>query len=158
MPYTTTARGGGSVGGTPGEGLSRPSDPADDRGERHDLRAEKRRGNMIGARLSIVAVIALLVVVAGAGAAGNGKSGPTVGDCMSDVLYGNEPNMADGSVGGPAEQEPGTQAGNVVPTQSPGPWVNNPADPENPTRGNSAGQWMQEGVNVPELCRDAVAP
>ena len=76
---------------------------------------------MIGARLSIVVVIALLVVVAGAQAAGNGKSGPTVGDCMSDGLYGNEPNMADGSAGGPAEQEPGTQAGNVVPTQSPGP-------------------------------------
>ena len=64
---------------------------------------------MIGARLSIVVVIALLVLVAGAQAAGNDKSGPTVGDCMSDGLYGNEPNMADGSLGGPAEQEPGTQ-------------------------------------------------
>jgi hypothetical protein len=113
---------------------------------------------MIGARLSIVAVIALLVVVAGAQAAGNDQSGPTVGDCMSDVLYGNEPNMADGSPGGPAEQEPGTQARNVLPTQSPGPWVNNPDDPENPTRGNSAGQWNQAGFNIPALCRDAVSP
>jgi len=111
---------------------------------------------MIGARLSIVALIALLFVVAGAQAAGNDESGPTVGDCMSDVLYGNEPNMADGSPGGPAEQAPGTQAGNVLPSQSPGPWVNNPSDPENPTRGRSAGQWMQEGVNIPDLCRAAV--
>ncbi len=81
----------------------------------------------------------------------------TVGDCMSDVLYGNEPNMANGAPGGPAEQAPGSQAGNVVSTQSPGPWVNNPSDPENPTRGRSAGQLMQEGINVPALCRLFVA-
>ena len=111
---------------------------------------------MIAARLSIVALVLLLVAVAGGQAAGNEHSGPTVGDCMSDVLYGNEPNMADGSPGGPAEQEPGTQAGNVLPTQSPGPWVNNPTDPENPTPGRSAGQWMQDGVDVPELCREAL--
>lgn len=110
------------------------------------------------ARLSLAALIAFVAVVAGAQAAGNDHSGPTVGDCMSDVLYGNEPNMADGSPGGPAEQEPGTQAGNVLPTQSPGPWVNNPSDPENPTRGRSAGQWMQEGVDIPELCRQAFGP
>ena len=86
-------------------------------------------------------------------AAGNAQSGATVGDCMSDILYGNEPNMADGSLGGPAEQEPGSQAGNVLPSQSPGPWVNNPNDPDNPTRGRSAGGFMQDGINVPELCR-----
>ena len=86
-------------------------------------------------------------------AAGNAQSGATVGDCMSDGLYGNEPNMADGSLGGPAEAEPGSQAGNVVPSQSPGPFVNNPNDPDNPTRGRSAGGFMQDGINVPELCR-----
>lgn len=85
------------------------------------------------------------------------ENNTTVGDCMSDVLYGNEPNMANGAPGGPAEQEPGTQAGNVVSTQSPGPWVNNPTDPENPTRGKSAGQWNQLGVNIPALCRVFVA-
>src|SRR5918993_1429047 len=83
---------------------------------------------------------------------GNTQSGPTVGNCMSDTLYGNEPNVIVG-VGGPAEQEPGTQAGNVVPTQSPGPFVNNPNDPDNPTRGRSAGQFMQDGINVPALCQ-----
>ena len=89
-------------------------------------------------------------------AAGNEQSGPTVGDCISDVVYGNEPNMADGSPGGPAEQEPGTKGGNVVPTQSPGPFVNNPSDPDNPTRGRSVGQFQQDGINIPELCRTAV--
>lgn len=90
-----------------------------------------------------------------AAAAGNANSGFTVGDCMSDVLYGNEPNMADGTSGGPAEQVHGSQAGNVLPTQSPGPFTNNPTDPDNPTFGNSAGAWMQEGVNIPALCQAA---
>ena len=91
------------------------------------------------------------LAIAPAAAAGRGDA--TVGDCMSDILYGNEPNMADGSPGGPAEQEPGTQAGNVLPSQSPGPFVNNPTDPDNPTRGRSAGGFMQDGINVPALCR-----
>lgn len=90
-----------------------------------------------------------------AAAAGNATSGFTVGDCMSDVLYGNEPNMADNMPGGPAEQVHGSQAGNVLPTQSPGPFTNNPTDPDNPTFGNSAGAWMQEGLNVPALCQAA---
>lgn len=80
----------------------------------------------------------------------------SVGDCISDGLYGNEPNMADGSPGGPSEQEPGSQAGNVLPSQSPGPFVNNPADPDNPTRGRSVGGWMQGGVNIPALCQAVV--
>ena len=90
-------------------------------------------------------------------ASGNDRSGLTVGDCMSDILYGNEPNMANNAPGGPAEQAPGTQAGNVVSTQSPGPWVNNPTDPENPTRGKSAGQWNQTGVTIPAACRAFVS-
>jgi hypothetical protein len=104
------------------------------------------------------AAAAVLIAPATGVAAGNAKSGPTVGDCMSDILYGNEPNMADGSPGGPAEQEPGTKGGNVLPTQSPGPFVNNPTDPDNPTRGRSAGQFMQDGINVPALCRAAFSP
>lgn len=79
----------------------------------------------------------------------------TTGDCISDFIYGNEPNMADGSLGGPEEQEPGTQAGNVLPTQSPGPFVNNPSDPDNPTRGSSVGDFHRQfgGGAVPEFCR-----
>lgn len=88
-------------------------------------------------------------------AAGNANSGFTVGDCISDVVYGNEPNMANGAPGGPAEQAPGTKGGNVVPTQSPGPFVNNPTDPTNPTRGRSVGAFQQDGINITALCRAA---
>ena len=90
-------------------------------------------------------------------ASGNSKPQTqlTVGNCISDVVYGNEPNMANGAPGGPAEQTPGTKGGNVVPTQSPGPFVNNPNDPNNPTRGRSVGQFQQDGINIPELCRTA---
>lgn len=77
----------------------------------------------------------------------------SVGDCISDGLYGNEPNMADGSAGGPSEQAPGSKGGNVVPSQSPGPFVNNPSDPDNPTRGRSVGGFRQDGINIVELCR-----
>ena len=108
--------------------------------------------------LPFAALIGAIMMSGPAFAAGNAQSGPTVGDCMSDGLYGNEPNMADGSLGGPAEQAPGTKGGNVVPTQSPGPFVNNPTDPDNPTRGKSAGQWNQLGLNIPALCRTAVSP
>ena len=110
---------------------------------------------MLRSKLPIVVFIAMLVIVATAQAAGNEQSGSTVGDCISDVVYGNEPNMANGAAGGPAEQAPGTQAGNVLPSQSPGPFVNNPSDPENPTRGRSVGQFQQDGINIPELCRAA---
>jgi hypothetical protein len=98
---------------------------------------------------------AALIVPATSVAAGHSQNGFTVGDCISDVVYGNEPNMADGTPGGPSEQEPGTKGGNVLPTQSPGPFVNNPNDPDNPTRGRSVGQFQQDGINIPELCRTA---
>ena len=100
-------------------------------------------------------LVAMFCVVAPVQAAGNDQSGFTVGDCISDVVYGNEPNMANGAPGGPAEQEPGTKGGNVVPSQSPGPFVNNPTDPDNPTRGRSVGQFQQDGINIPALCRAA---
>ena len=103
--------------------------------------------------ITCAASIAVLIVPASSLAAGHSQNGPTVGDCISDGLYGNEPNMANGAPGGPSEQQPGAKGGNVVPTQSPGPFVNNPNDPDNPTRGRSVGQWHQDGVNVPEICR-----
>jgi hypothetical protein len=97
----------------------------------------------------------LLVAAVPAQAAGNEQSGFTVGDCISDVVYGNEPNMANGAPGGPAEQEPGTKGGNVVPTQSPGPFLNNPNDPDNPTFARSVGHFQQDGIDIPALCRAA---
>ena len=104
---------------------------------------------------AIFAISALLSSTSPLLAAGNAQSGATVGDCISDGLYGNEPNMADGSLGGPAEQAPGSKGGNVVATQSPGPFVNNPNDPDNPTRGRSVGGFMHDGIDIPSICRTA---
>ncbi len=86
-------------------------------------------------------------------AAGNGQNGPTVGDCISDVFYGNEPNQANGAPGGPSEQAPGANAGNVVPSQSPGPKVTNPDG--SVRQGRSVGDYQQLGISIPELCRAA---
>lgn len=101
----------------------------------------------------IIAAIILGGLASPASAAGRDNS--SVGNCISDIVYGNEPNMADGSPGGPAEQVPGSQAGNVLPSQSPGPFVNNPADPDNPIRGRSVGEFRQDGIDIPALCRAA---
>src|SRR5688572_26753806 len=85
----------------------------------------------------VTLVAALLVSGSPAAANGNGECRQSFGDAfvslsdegtrgdfMSDVIFGNEPNMATGAVGGPSEQAPGSQAGNVLATWSPGPWVN----------------------------------
>ena len=103
-------------------------------------------------RMRAILAVSVLLSSTPVIAAGNAQSGPTVGDCISDGLYGNEPNVIVGT-GGPAEQAPGTNGGNVVPTQSPGPFVNNPSDPDNPTRGRSVGGFMQDGINIPGLCQ-----
>lgn len=84
-------------------------------------------------------------------AAGNAQSGATVGDCISDGFYGNEPNMANGAPGGPAEQEPGDQAGNVIPSQSPGPKKTLPDG--SVVQGNSVGDYQQMGISIPAICR-----
>jgi hypothetical protein len=90
---------------------------------------------------------AFIVGISVAGVAGPAAAQPseqrnrsTVGYCVSDVLYGNEPNEENGQ---------------TVPSQSPGPFVNNPNDPDNPFRGRSVGQFQQDGINITELCRTA---
>ena len=99
------------------------------------------------------ALVALVAVAGPAQAAGNGQNGPTVGDCISDVFYGNEPNQANGAPGGPSEQTPGANAGNVIPSQSPGPKVTNP---DGSVRdGNSVGDYQKLGISIPALCRAA---
>jgi len=102
----------------------------------------------------ILAAGALTVVAAGvtpALAAGNATSGPTVGDCVSDGFYGNEPNMADGTPGGPAEQTPGTQAGNVLAAQSPGPFKTLPDGTV--VRGHSVGFYASQGFTPATTCK-----
>ena len=57
----------------------------------------------------------------------------TRGDFMSDVVFGNEPNIEGPfAPGGPNEQPPGERDGRVVPSQSPGPFVN--TGPNEPPR------------------------
>jgi hypothetical protein len=96
-------------------------------------------------------VCASLCVAVPVQAAGNGENGPTVGDCISDGFYGNEPNNANGLPGGPAEQAHGANAGNVVPSQSPGPQKTLPDGTVVP--GNSVGDYQQMGVSIPAICR-----
>ena len=82
------------------------------------------------------------------------QSEGTVGDCISDGFYGNEPNLVDPfAPGGPEEQQPGSVAGRVVPSQSPGPFVTNPDGTVR--EGASVGDIHQEfgGGIVPEVCR-----
>jgi hypothetical protein len=88
-------------------------------------------------RMSVRAAAVGAVLAAGLGtglsvpaAAAPGDHGQGVGGCI-DQLYGNATNPRPSGQG-------------VLPSQSPGPWVNNPTDPENPTRGRSLGQLMQE--------------
>jgi hypothetical protein len=103
-----------------------------------------------------VAAAAILAIPATTATA---QSEGTVGDCMSDEIYGNEPNMANGAPGGPEEQVPGTQAGNVLPSQSPGPFVTDPATGQ-VSRGSSVGEFHQQfgGGAVPEFCRVLIEP
>ena len=104
-----------------------------------------------------VAVLAMALTPAASWAAGNNQNGPTVGDCISDGFYGNEPNIVGPfAPGGPAEQPPGSKGGRVVPSQSPGPKVTNPDGTVRP--GASVGDVHQQfgpGA-VPEFCRTAV--
>lgn len=107
------------------------------------------RASFCGA-VALVAMVAALTALP-ALAAGNGNNGPTVGDCISDGFYGNEPNQANGAPGGPAEQAHGANAGNVVPSQSPGPLKTLPDGTV--VRGNSVGDYQQLGVSIPAICR-----
>ena len=99
------------------------------------------------------AILALALTPAAGLAAGNAQSGSTVGDCISDGFYGNEPNIVGPfAPGGPAEQEPGTKGGRVVPSQSPGPKVTQGGVVVD---GSSVGDFNQlNGVpSLPTLCR-----
>jgi hypothetical protein len=100
------------------------------------------------------ASVVALALPSAALAAGNAQSGPTVGDCISDGFYGNEPNIVGPfAPGGPAEQEPGTKGDRVVPSQSPGPKVTLPNGTV--VDGASLGDIHQQlGPGIgPEVCR-----
>ena len=76
---------------------------------------------------------ATLAVALGSAApafAAPGDNGNGVGGCISGDLYGNTSN-------------PRPSGHGVLPSQSPGPSVNNPTDPSNPTPGPSVGDVNQ---------------
>ena len=66
-----------------------------------------------------------------------GDHGQGVGGCI-DQLYGNATN-------------PRPSGHGVLPSQSPGPWVNNASDPSNPTWGPSVGVLIQDLGGNPGL-------
>lgn len=103
---------------------------------------------------NVLRIGAALAAVAIPAATATAQSEGTVGDCISDGFYGNEPNLVDPfAPGGPEEQPPGSVAGRVVPSQSPGPLVTNPDGTVR--EGASVGDIHQEfgGGIVPEVCR-----
>jgi hypothetical protein len=96
-------------------------------------------------RAAAVTAAALLTLgTAGTAVAAPGDHGKGVGGCI-DQLYGNATN-------------PRPSGHGVLPSQSPGPWVNNPTDPDNPTRGSSLGQLMQEFDFNPADLRGTTCP
>lgn len=106
------------------------------------------RKTLIGA-----AVVLAMALTPGASlAAGHSQNGFTVGDCISDGFYGNEPN-AGPTQQGPSEAAPGSKGGTVVPSQSPGPTVTNSDGTVRP--GASVGDVSQAfGPGfVPQVCR-----
>jgi hypothetical protein len=72
---------------------------------------------------------ALAVATAVPAFAAPGDEGEGFGGCI-DNFYGNATNERPSGNG-------------VLPSQSPGPFVNNPTDPDNPTSGSSMGDVMQ---------------
>ena len=106
-------------------------------------------------KLILTSAVFALASAGQVGAAGHNNNGPTVGDCISDGFYGNEPNIVGPfAPGGPAEQPPGSKGGRVVPSQSPGPQVTDPVTGE-VRPGDSVGdvhQTFGPGA-VPAFCR-----
>ena len=48
----------------------------------------------MNSKLLLAAVVATVAAGSPVFAAGNNNNGPTVGDCISDGFYGNEPNLS----------------------------------------------------------------
>ena len=83
-------------------------------------------------RFTLAAAAALVAAsIATPAAAAPGDSGSGNGGCV-DNFYGNATN-------------PRPSGHGVLPSQSPGPWVNNPADPDNPFPGPSVGDAVKFG-------------
>jgi hypothetical protein len=98
-------------------------------------------------KTTLCALAAGAVLALGAAApasAAPGDHGKGAGGCV-DQFHGNATN-------------PRPSGHGVLPSQSPGPWVNNPADPDNPTMGTPLGQLIQEYDFTPAMLRGEVCP
>ena len=78
---------------------------------------------------AVAASTVMLLSSAGMAGAAPGDNGQGAGGCI-DNFYGNATN-------------PRPTGNGVLPSQSPGPFVNNPTDPTNPTSGSSVGDVMK---------------
>jgi hypothetical protein len=72
---------------------------------------------------------------AGSAHAAPGDNGNGVGGCISGTLYGNTSN-------------PRPSGNGTLPSQSPGPSLNNPADPNNPIKGGPSVGDVQKGAHT----------
>jgi hypothetical protein len=94
--------------------------------------------NTILKTAGVVAGAVLALGVAAPAGAAPGDHGKGVGGCI-DQLYGNATNARPSGHG-------------VLPSQSPGPWLNNAADPDDPTWGPSMGSLIRAyGFNAGQL-------
>ena len=98
------------------------------------------------ARTTAVAAGAMVLALgmAGPAAAAPGEHGNGVGGCI-DQLYGNATNERPSGHG-------------VLPSQSPGPWLNNAGDPDNPTWGPTLGSLIQAFNFNPSQLRGEPCP
>jgi len=86
-----------------------------------------------GMAIGVAAAVAL-TLPSGAAIAAPGDHGQGAGGCV-DLVFGNATN-------------PRPSGHGVLPSQSPGPWVNNPTDPDNPTMATPLGQLIKlTGIN-----------
>lgn len=97
--------------------------------------------NMNKRTIAAAAIIGLgSLVIAAPAQAGPTDPRDNTGYCVSDIFYGNQPNLdADG---------------NVVASQSPGPKRTLPDGTV--VQGNSVGDYAQNGVNIAQLCHAAM--
>jgi hypothetical protein len=82
--------------------------------------------------------------MAGPAAAAPGDHGKGVGGCV-DQFHGNATN-------------PRPSGHGVLPSQSPGPWVNVPTDPENPIWGQPLGYWVSTTGATPADAQEINCP
>ena len=101
------------------------------------LEPEEETNEIRNPTLGVVVAVALLISASAAAAADRSRTPANAvpANCISDGLYGNEPNAADGTDGGPAEHDPGETPATSCRRSRLARGSTDPADPDNPTRG-----------------------